>query len=48
MAKKKSQTKKEKKLKLEQQPLQDLPLKDKEQTDVKGGRAAPYTVIGSE
>ena len=46
MAKKKAQEKQEKKLKLDKRPIDDLPLREKEEQDVKGGRAPPYVPVG--
>ena len=46
MAKKKPQQKEKKKLKAEKRPLEDLPLKENEKEDVKGGRAPPYVWVG--
>ncbi len=47
MAKKKAQPQKKekKKLKLDKRPLEDLPLKENEAQNVKGGRAPPYTPV---
>jgi hypothetical protein len=44
--KKQQADKKEKKLKLDKRPLDDLPLKESEEQDVKGGRAPPYSPVG--
>jgi hypothetical protein len=40
----KHQQKKKKKLKLEKNPLSDLPLKQQDVQNVRGARAAPFTV----
>ena len=47
MGKKKAPEKQEnKKLKLDKRPIDDLPLREKEEQDVKGGRAPPYVPVG--
>ena len=46
MAKKKPKQQEKKKLKTEKRPLEDLPLKENEEQDVKGGRVAPYSPVG--
>jgi hypothetical protein len=46
VAKKKPRQEKRKKLKAEKRPLDDLPLKENEKQDVKGGRAPPYVPVG--
>ena len=46
MPKKKPRQQKKKKLKAEKRPLEDLPLKENQVPDVKGGFAPPYTPVG--
>ena len=47
MARKKSkpQEKKEQPLKIDKRPLEDLPVKEHEEEDVRGGRAPPYSPV---
>ena len=46
MAKKKPKPDDKKKLKAEKRELDDLPPKEAEEQDVKGGRAPPYVPVG--